>query len=162
MHTGHVTIEVRAAGAADVDVLVALRASMFEAMGSPGVDDTEWLVAARKWFTTHLHHPDVAVRVVEVDGQVVAAAVAHVRTHLPAPGNASGRLATISNVSTFAPHRGRGYGRLAFEAVMVWVRESSRAEGAELFATGMGQDMYAGAGFTLHPMPAMRLALPKP
>ncbi len=155
------TIEVRAARAADVDALVALRASMFESMGSAGIDDPAWLAAARDWFVSHLDHPDVALRVVEVDGEVVAGAVSHVRTHLPSPGNALGRVATISNVSTFAPYRGRGYGRLAFEAVMGWVRESSGAEGAELFATGMGQDMYARAGFTLHPMPAMRLPLLK-
>jgi GNAT superfamily N-acetyltransferase len=155
------TIEVRAAGAADVDALVRLRRSMFESMGTAGVGDSDWLAAAHAWFATHLDHADVALRVVEVDGEVVAGAVAHVRTHLPSPGNASGRVVTISNVSTFAPYRGHGYGRLAFEAVMAWVRDSSRAEGAELFATGMGQDMYAGAGFTLHPMPAMRLPLPK-
>jgi GNAT superfamily N-acetyltransferase len=155
------TIVVRAAGLADVDALAALRASMFESMGTAGVDDPGWLRAARVWFTTHLHHPDVALRVVEVDGEVVAGAVAHVRRHLPSPGNASGRVVTISNVSTLAPYRGRGFGRLAFEAVMEWTRESSRAEGAELVATGMGQEMYAGAGFTLHPMPAMRLPLPK-
>ena len=134
---------------------------MFESMGTAGVDDPDWLAAARDWFASHLDHPDVALRVVEVDGEVVAGAVAHVRTHLPSPGNASGRVVTISNVSTFATYRGRGYGRLAFDAVMEWVRESSKAEGAELFATGMGQDMYAGAGFTLHPMPAMRLPLLK-
>jgi GNAT superfamily N-acetyltransferase len=155
------TIQVRAAGAGDVEALVRLRASMFESMGSIGVDEPDWLGAAHDWFAGHLDHPDVALRVVEVAGEVVAGAVAHVRTHLPSPGNAGGRVVTISNVSTLAPHRGHGYGRLAFEAVMTWVRESSRAGGAELVATGMGQDMYARAGFTVHPMPAMRLPLPK-
>jgi hypothetical protein len=54
---------------------------------------------------------------------------------------------------------GHGYGRLAFEAVLAWAQDSSRAEVADLFATGMGQGMYAAAGFSVHPMPAMRLPL---
>jgi len=153
------TTDVRAARAADADALTQLRASMFEAMGDPHVGDATWQAAARQWFISHIDDPDVALRVVEVDGEVVAGAVAHVRTHLPSPGNVSGRLVTISNVSTLAEHRGHGYARLAFGAVLVWAQESSHAEVADLFATGMGQGMYAAAGFHVHPMPAMRLAL---
>jgi GNAT superfamily N-acetyltransferase len=153
------TTEVRAATADDAVALTRLRVSMFEAMGAPRVSDPEWQGAAKQWFATHADDPDVALRVVEVDGEIVAGAVAHVRTHLPSPGNVSGRLATISNVSTFSEHRGHGYGRLAFEAVLAWAHESSHAEVADLFATGMGQGMYAAAGFSIHPMPAMRLPL---
>jgi GNAT superfamily N-acetyltransferase len=153
------TTDVRAARADDADVLTRLRVSMFEAMGNADVSDPTWQAAAREWFAAHVDDPNVALRVVEVDGEIVAGAVAHVRTHLPSPGNVSGRLATISNVSTFAGHRGHGYGRLAFEAVLAWAQESSHAEVADLFATGMGQGMYAAAGFSVHPMPAMRLAL---
>jgi len=153
------TTEVRAARADDADALTRLRVSMFEAMGDARVSDPAWQEAARRWFAAHVDDPDVALRVVEVGGEIVAGAVAHVRTHLPSPGNVSGRLATISNVSTFAEHRGHGYGRLAFEAVLAWAQDSSRAEVADLFATGMGQGMYAAAGFSVHPMPAMRLPL---
>lgn len=153
------TIKVRAAVAKDVEALVRLRISMFEAMGVSGTSATQWQDAARNWFLAHLEDPEVALRVVEVEGQIVAGAVAHVRTHVPSPGNASGRLATISNVSTFVQHRGHGYGRLAFEAVLAWAQESSNAEVADLFATDMGQGMYAAAGFVIHPMPAMRLPL---
>ena len=153
------TIEVRAARADDADALTALRVSMFEAMGDPNVNGPGWRQAARNWFISHVDHPDVALRVVEVDGEIVAGAVCHVRRHLPSPGNVSGRLATISNVSTFAQHRGHGYGRLAFEAVLAWAQDSSNAEVADLFATDMGQGMYQEAGFSVHPMPAMRLPL---
>ena len=153
------TTEVLTARTDDAGALTRLRVSMFEAMGDPRVGDPGWQEAARQWFAAHVDDPDVALRVVEVDGEIVAGAVAHVRTHLPSPGNVSGRLATISNVSTFTEHRGHGYGRLAFEAVLAWARESSHAEVADLFATGMGQGMYAAAGFTVHPMPAMRLPL---
>jgi len=153
------TIEVRAARAADADALTGLRVSMFEAMGDARAGDPEWQEAARTWFAAHLDDPDVALRLVEVDGEVVAGAVAHVRTHLPSPGNVRGRIATISNVSTFTEHRGHGYGRLAFEAVLAWAHDSSHAEVADLFATGMGQQMYAAAGFSIHPMPSMRLPL---
>jgi GNAT superfamily N-acetyltransferase len=155
------TIEVRAARTEDADALTRLRVSMFEAMGDPRVADTRWQDAARTWFITHIDDSDVALRLVEVDGVIVAGAVAHVRTHLPSPGSPSGRLVTISNVSTFEEHRGHGYGRLAFDAVLSWAKESSHADVADLFATGMGQGMYAAAGFTVHPMPAMRLPLPE-
>jgi GNAT superfamily N-acetyltransferase len=133
------TTWVRAPRGDDADALTQLRVSMFEAMGDARVSDPAWQGAARRWFAAHVDDPDVALRVVEVDGEIVAGAVCHVRTHLPSPGNVSGRLATISNVSTFAEHRGHGYGRLAFEAVLAWAQEPSRAEVADLFATGMGQ-----------------------
>ncbi len=152
------TTIVRSATARDAQALMELRASMFEAMGDLRSDEPAWREAARVWFETHVDSPDVALRVVEVDGQVVAGAVAHLRTHLPSPGNISGRIATISNVSTFPEHRAHGYGRLAFEAVLFWARHSG-AEVAELFATGMGQSLYEAAGFTVHSMPAMRLPL---
>jgi GNAT superfamily N-acetyltransferase len=155
------TIEVRGARVDDADALTQLRVSMFEAMGDARSSDAEWQGAARTWFASHVDDPDVALRLVEVDGEIVAGAVAHVRTHLPSPGHVTGRIATISNVSTFAEHRGHGYGRLAFEAVLAWARESSHAEVADLFATGMGQRMYSAAGFSVHPMPAMRLRLPQ-
>ncbi|MBI4898861.1 MAG: GNAT family N-acetyltransferase [Actinobacteria bacterium] len=152
------TTIVRAATVSDADALTELRASMYLAMGDLRTDEPAWRAAARSWFVAHVDSPDVALRVVEVDGEVVASAVAHLRTHLPSPGNLSGRIATISNVSTFVEHRGHGYGRLAFEAALAWTRESG-AEVAELFATGMGQGLYESAGFTVHSMPAMRLAL---
>jgi GNAT superfamily N-acetyltransferase len=152
------TTIVRPATVSDAEALTALRASMFLAMGEVRSDEPCWRDAARTWFVAHVDSPDVALRVVEVDGEVVASAVAHLRTHLPSPGNLTGRIATISNVSTFLEHRGHGYARLAFEAALAWARESG-AEVAELFATGMGQGLYESAGFTVHSMPAMRLAL---
>ena len=152
------TTQVRRATVDDADVLTALRASMFASMGVARHAEPTWQEAARAWFTAHVDSPGVALRVVEVDGEVVAGAVAHLRTHLPSPGNPSGRIATIFNVSTFAEHRGRGYARLAFAAVLDWARESG-AGVAELFTTGMGQGLYESAGFAVHPMAAMRLPL---
>ena len=131
---------------------------MFASMGVPNHADPAWHEASQAWFASHVDSPDVALRVVEVDGEVVASAVGHLRTHLPSPGNLTGRIATISNVSTFSEHRGHGYARMAFLSVLAWARESG-AEVAELFATGMGQGLYEAAGFAVHPMPAMRLRL---
>jgi len=80
------TIEVRAAHADDADAFTRLRVSMFEAMGDARVSDPAWQEAARRWFAAHVDDPDVALRVVEVGGEIVAGAVAHVRTHSPRPG----------------------------------------------------------------------------
>ncbi|HET7725523.1 MAG TPA: GNAT family N-acetyltransferase [Propionibacteriaceae bacterium] len=152
------TTLVRAATVDDAAALTRLRASMFAAMGEAHHADPTWQEAAHAWFASHVESPEVALRVVEVDGEVVASAVGHLRTHLPSPRNLTGRIATISNVSTFTEHRGHGYARLAFEAVLSWARESG-AEVAELFATDMGQGLYEAAGFAVHPMPNMRLRL---
>lgn len=132
---------------------------MFRSMGVPGVDDDGWRHAARGWFMRAVDDRDVHVTVVEVDGRVVSVAQAIVEQRAPSPGTPSGRTALVSNVSTDPEHRGRGYGRLAFEEVMRWLREESDVQSASLHTTGMAAQMYEKAGFEVHSYPEMRLTL---
>lgn len=148
---------VREATGADREAWVGLRASMFRAMGVPGVDDLSWRRAAESWYDER--GAGVRIVVVEVAGEVVATAMGERRRRAPSPGSPSGVEVLVSNVSTFEHRRGLGHGAAAFAEVMRWVREESGADRAELFATGDGQAIYERAGFAIHEWPAMRLLL---
>lgn len=148
---------VRRAQGTDVKALVELREHMFAAMGvtSP---DPNWRKNAHEWFSTRLDDPNYHFAVVEVDGTVVACAVGAVRDAAPSPAAPEGRDVLVNNVSTAPPFRGRGYGRMAFDAVMVWARGLGITR-AELMATAVGRGMYERAGFCDTSFPAMRAEL---
>lgn len=158
---GDKPVIVRRAVASDREAYVALRASMFEAMGVPDWDDAAWKDAAREWYDREWRSPEIHLVVVEVSGSVVASAMATLTHGSPAPGNLSGTRVMIQNVSTLAAARGNGYAQLAFDEVMRWVREESGAEGADLFATDSGRGMYERVGFRDSHFPALRMTLPK-
>lgn len=147
---------VRRAESRDVDALVMLRAEMFAAMGTPARH--EWQPHARAWFAERVDDPDYGFFVVEHAGEVVACAVGAVRDAVPSPEVPQGRDVLISNVCTRAEHRGRGFGRQAFDAVMAWARDTGVGR-AELMATDAGRRMYERAGFTVTDHPAMRAPL---
>lgn len=152
---------VRRAGPADVTALVELRAAMFAAMSGAAADevtDTAWREQARAWFAARLDDAAYALVVVEVDGEVVSCAVGAVRDAAPSPAAPQGRDVLVSNVCTAAEHRGRGYGRLAFAAVMDWARETGVGR-AELMATADGRAMYEQVGFRPNPHPVLRARL---
>lgn len=96
--------------------------------------------------------------VVEVHGQIVSCALGAVRDAAPSPSVPEGRDVLVSNVSTAPDHRGRGYGRVAFDAVMTWARGLGIGR-AELMATDFARDMYRRAGFRETTFPAMRADL---
>ncbi|MDE9367274.1 GNAT family N-acetyltransferase [Luteipulveratus sp. YIM 133132] len=150
---------VRRARAADRDAFVALRAAMFEAMGVADAEGERWREAAAAWFDATWDSPDIALFVAEVGGEVVASAMATLRRVVPSPGAAGGRQVLVHNVCTLPHARGHGHAQAVFDALMVWVREESGAEGAELFATGQGRGMYERVGFREVTFPAMRLSL---
>lgn len=151
------TVCSRRATADDVRALVELRVEMFRAMGVEA-HFPEWQDAARDWFAERIDHPDYGFFVVEADGEVVAAAVGAIRDAAPSPACPTGRDLLISNVCTFPEHRGSGYGRAAFDAVMDWARGTG-VERVELMATETGRRMYERAGFVATRWPAMRASL---
>lgn len=69
-----------------------------------------------------------------------------------------GRDVLANNVSTAPPFRGRGYGSMAFDSVMVWARELGIRR-AEMMATAVGRGLYERAGFCDTLSPAMRARL---
>ncbi|MBY4127406.1 GNAT family N-acetyltransferase [Rhodococcus fascians] len=148
---------VRHARPDDVGALVELRAEMFRAMGSVTEDD-RWRAGAFDWFVSRLDDSDYGIFVVEHHGVVVACAMGAVRDAAPSPASPDGRSVLISNVCTAPDERGNGFGRRAFEAVMVWARRTGVAR-AELTATPSGAGIYRRHGFVTNAFPAMRATL---
>lgn len=140
-----------------MQALVELPEHMFAAMEvtSPG---PTWRKNAHGWFSSRLDDPNYHFAIVEVDGTVVACAVGVVRDAAPLPAAPEGREVLVNNVSTAPPFCGRGYGRMAFDSVMVWARELGIRR-AELMATVVGRGMYKRAGFCDTSFPAMRARL---
>lgn len=148
---------IRRAQGSDVQALVELREHMFTAMGVTSPDPT-WRENAHDWFSSRLDDPNYHFAVVEVDGTVVACAVGAIRDAAPSPAAPEGRDVLVNSVSTAPPFRGRGYGRMAFDSVMVWACELGIRR-AELMATAVGRGMYERAGFCETSFPAMRARL---
>ncbi|KMS82722.1 GNAT family N-acetyltransferase [Prauserella rugosa] len=154
-------IVVRTAELADVEALVELRGEMFDAMGVSGGtagDSDAWRGPARRWFADRIDNPSYRFVVVERAGRVVSCAVGAIRDAAPSPAVPHGRDVLISNVCTRTGERGRGYGRVAFTAVLDWAHASGVGR-AELMATDAGESMYVEAGFTRNPHPVMRAPL---
>ncbi len=149
---------VRRASIGDLSALVALRAEMFRAMGTPQTEEPLWQSATHQWFTDHIADDQVFIVVVEVDHEVVATAMAAIRDAMPSPSCPAGRDVLITNVCTLPTARRQGFAREAFEAVMRWAGSTGIGR-AELMATGDGQAMYESAGFTVTAHPAMRATL---
>lgn len=130
-------------------------------MGVANVDDTAWQVAARDWFVAELDGPRMFFAVAEIDGQVVAGAMATLRFEAPSPLTPAGVNALVANVATLPEFRGRGLARACTQEVVRWVREETDAAQVDLFATGMGAGLYESLGFREVAWPAMRLLVPR-
>lgn len=149
---------VRRAVVSDVPALVELRAEMFRAMGTAGVERSDWRTSAQDWFIGHLDDARVCIVVVEVGSRAVSTAIAATRETVPSPSCPSGGDILISNVCTLPDARRQGHGHAAFAAVLEWAR-STGVPRAELMATNGGQAMYEAAGFAVTRYPAMRALL---
>ena len=147
---------IRTAVPADVPALVALRAEMFRAMGTP--PGGHWQPAAHHWFADRIPDPAVHIVVVEVDTQVVACAMAMIRDAAPSPSAPDGRDILISNVCTAPAARRQGHARAALASVLDWARTTGISR-LELFASDHGQSLYQDFGFVQTRFPALRARL---
>ena len=150
-------VVVRRATVFDVGALVALRAEMFRATGT-AMTDSRWRSNAHRWFTERVKDPIYGIFVVQAGQDVVACAMGAVRDAAPSPEVPDGRDVLVSNVCTFPAHRGHGYGKRAFEAVMRWAVSTGIGR-AELMATETGRGMYEQTGFVTNRFAAMRADL---
>jgi hypothetical protein len=153
-------VVVRRATVFDVGALVALRAEMFRATGT-AMTDSRWRSNAHRWFTERVKDPIYGIFVVQAGQDVVACAMGAVRDAAPSPEVPDGRDVLVSNVCTFSAHRGHGYGKRAFEAVMRWAVSTGIGR-AELMATEAGRAMYERTGFVPNRFAAMRADLRAP
>lgn len=147
---------LRRASREDLEVVVEMRAVMFEAMGAkvePG-----WLAPARAWFDEHFDDPDLGIFLIELEGEVVTCGVGQIRRTIPSAGNWSGVDVYVNTVVTREAASGRGFASAITKAVMDWGRTRG-ATRAELMASPAGQSIYESLGFADFGNLAMRAPL---
>ncbi|MGL5819352.1 MAG: GNAT family N-acetyltransferase [Phycicoccus sp.] len=149
---------IRAAVPGDAAALVALRAVMFAAMGTDdaALVDSRWRRAAHDWFAGRVGTAGVHVVVAEVGGEVVSCAVGEVTGLIPGPSAPHGSVGLISNVATFAGHRGHGHAAGCTNELLRWFEEETDVSRVDLFATAGGERIYGQHGFVRSDFPAMR------
>lgn len=151
---------IRPAASDDIATIVALRALMFEAMGTPEEEvlDTEWQRQSSRWIQLHLSDPSIHMVVAEANGTVVSCGMAQVVDLMPSPTR-SGAGGLISNVATFPRHRRLGFTNATVEALLEWFTEETDVDVVSLNAVGNARPMYERFGFTEAAFPEMRLPL---
>ena len=150
---------VRRATPADAEVMVALRAVMFEAMGtaSEALADPGWRRAAHEWFARRATADDARIVVAEVEGRVVSGAVGEVTALIPGPNTVNGSVGLISNVATLHGFQGRGLAAAVTDDLLRWFERDTDVTRVDLFATEGGARIYRARGFTVREFPAMCL-----
>ncbi len=154
---------IRVATVADAAAMVALRAVMFEAMGtaSEAIADPRWRRAAHDWFVARAADPGVRMVVAEADGRVVSGAVGEVTDLIPGPNTVNGSVGLISNVATLHPWRGRGLAAACTDDLLSWFERDTDVTRVDLFATNGGSRIYSTRGFTVREFSAMVLPVPR-
>lgn len=118
-----------------------------------------WKDFASEWFDRSVSEASIACfPVMDVDGDVVAAAIGTLELGVPNPQCPRGRSVRLANVITATGHRGHGYGSLLVDEVIQWAR-SIDADRVDLSATPDGQRIYEQAGFVVTRAPRMKLML---
>mgnify|MGYP001042371525 CR=1 FL=1 len=154
---------IRPAEAGDIATIIALRALMFESMGTASEDvlDTEWQRQASRWVQLRLSDPSVHIVVAEAHGTVVSCGMAQVVDLMPSPTRA-GTGGLISNIATFPRHRELGFTHATFEALLDWFADETDVDVVSLNATDDVRSMYERFGFEESTFPELRLRLERP
>ena len=139
--------EVRRATAGDVNALVDLRARMMYAIDL--VDDCgEWLQESTRYFATGFENASLVGWVAVADNEVIASAMAELRSTPPSPRKAHGRVAYVHTVATMPGFRRRGVSRALLEHLLGDM-DGFQLDAVELHATDQGLPLYQQLGFAL-------------
>jgi GNAT superfamily N-acetyltransferase len=148
---------LRAAKAEDGAQLLRLWSLLFDEGGTPS--EEPWKGHAREWFARYVDDTrNARFPAIEVDGELVAAAIGTLEIGVPTPQCARGRTVRLANVITVPEHRGHGHGTMLALDVVAWAR-SIAADRVDLSATPAGQRIYEKLGFTVTSAPRMKLVL---
>ena len=148
---------LREASIKELDMLIALRRSLFESMGTsdPAVlkkTDT----ACRSYFERHMPSGAFRVWVAEADRQPVASIGLVIHSVPPGPSNLVGKVGYIMNLVVQPAFRRQGIGRALMEQVLN-VLDAENVPIATLHATSDGRPLYERLGFTVNGhLPEMR------
>lgn len=138
---------IRAAGRADIPVLIELRLAMFQAMGRN--DPTilaEVAAAGETYFNNHIPAGSYRGWLAEVDGQIAATGGLVMRQAPPTYHNLSGRDGYVMSVYTRPAFRHRGLATLIVNTIL----DTLRKEGINrvtLRASDEGRPLYEKLGF---------------
>ena len=141
----------------ELDDLIMLRRSLFEAMG---YEDPEVLAqtdeACRTYFARQMPSGDFRVWVAEAGGDPIASIGLVVHSVPPSPGNLSGRVGYIMNLVTTPAFRRQGIARALMENALRTLHDEG-VPIATLHATADGRPLYERLGFTADThLPEMR------
>src|SRR5262245_13318246 len=144
---GREKISVRRARLADLDVLVAHRRGMFEAMGQR---DAKLLAQHdrdfRRWLRPRLKRGEYVGFIAEAGNRPVAGGSVWLQEHQPRPGFPGGKLPYLLSVFTEPEFRGRGLASKITKAAMAWSREQGYRT-MTLHASRMGRRVYQKLGW---------------
>ncbi len=152
---------IRRARPGDQAAVIALRALMFEAMGTPTplVSSAAWQSEAARWLQLHLTDPDVNITVAVAHDVVVSCAIGQVVDLMPSPVRQSPYGGLVTNVATFPGRRRLGFSEACITAVLDWFRDSTQVDVVTLNATEEARASYERLGFVVNEHPEMRLTL---
>ncbi len=154
--------QIRRATTADVDSLVVLRSTMFDAMGEPSAPQDSWRSSFATWVQRGLATKDLAAFVADhPTAGLVAGAMGQVNRHAPSPHNPVGLSGHVSNVITLPGWRRQGLARNCLDELMEWFRTSTEVRDINLSATVDGSGLYSNLGFAPREYPSMRLRIPR-
>ena len=169
-------VQIRPALRHEAEVVVALRAVMFQAMldvdgaaapvpaaaaADSRATDEEWRAAASRWVRDNVDEPLVRIIVAEVDGRIAAAGVGEVTGLMPSPSCPNGAAGLVSNVVVHPDYRGRGLARACTDAIIQWLTDETEVTRIDLFATPQAQAMYERRGFRIHRFPSLQRRVPR-
>lgn len=148
---------IRAAGMADIPVLIELRLAMFQSMGDSDPDILADVAAAcETYMNSHLADGSFRAWLVEVDGQIATTGGLILREAPPAYHNLAGREGYIMGIYTRPEFRHRGLAKAVMSKILTVLHEEGIPR-ATLRASAEGRPLYEKMGFA--PTTEMRIEL---
>ena len=144
------TPAIRRATLEDVAALVDLRLAFLQEM-EPIEDAAELEIqqqAVRRYFTEKLADGDLLAWVAEAEGELVATGAAILMPKPPTQMNLSGLEGFVFNMYTVPAWRGKGLGTRLLDEIINYIK-GTEARRIWLYASEMGEPVYARAGFTI-------------
>lgn len=139
---------LREARIGEIEALIALRASMFEAMGHEAAEIEAALPSMRAYFAEHMATGAFRVWVAEADDQLVSSIGLVIHSIPPSPRNHVGKEAYVMNLVTMPAYRRQGIAK-ALLAHVLEVVNSESIPVVSLHASREGQSLYQFLGFRL-------------